>query len=420
MRKFSVRHFHKNLSECSANPNVRAQFKWPALVSLTAFNLSIITIAYHFYFLICEFPHIGRDFMNIWAAARLTLNGKMMVLFDPINLHSAQQALFSKAFLEYYLSDIPKLEIFYTWAYPPHVLPWIVGLGLLPYPQALVLWTILTFSLYAFSVAYKLPQAWWVVFILAACAASGQNVDFGYTGFLIAAFLVGGLRLLDEKPIVAGILLAFLTFKPQFAILVPLALLAGRHWRAIIAMTLTTGVLIGFSVILFGVEPWRNYFHAIVPYQTSILELIPTDTKKIRMIYMITPFITARFLGLSLSMAYGIMGLFMAAAAAAVVYVFIRPVPRDFRNAIMLTAVYLATPYAFVSDMTLLSAAVVCMLAAYGSKRLPILQLALFAVIWLLPDFVGLLNTFKVPITPFLIAGFLGLQLRWAKRPALI
>src|SRR3546814_13973031 len=88
-------------------------------------------------------------------------------------------------------------------------------------------------------------------------------------GFLTGALLIGGLRLLGTKPIVAGILFGILTVKPQLGILLPFALLAARQWTAIAAAGATTVLLVGISVLLFGWESWQAYIDLVIPLQTA-------------------------------------------------------------------------------------------------------------------------------------------------------
>jgi len=42
------------------------------------------------------------------------------------------------------------------------------------------------------------------------------------------------LVMLVERPILAGVLIGCLAYKPQFGLLIPLVLIAGSHWRAFI------------------------------------------------------------------------------------------------------------------------------------------------------------------------------------------
>ena len=53
------------------------------------------------------------------------------------------------------------------------------------------------------------------------------NIGHGQNGFLTAALLGGALVILDRRPIVAGILFGLLVYKPQFGLMIPLALIAG-------------------------------------------------------------------------------------------------------------------------------------------------------------------------------------------------
>jgi hypothetical protein len=57
-------------------------------------------------------------------------------------------------------------------------------------------------------------------------AVGGQNSTW------TAALFGGGLSLLERRPLLAGRLLGLLIYKPQLGLLIQVALLAGRHWRA--------------------------------------------------------------------------------------------------------------------------------------------------------------------------------------------
>ncbi len=57
-------------------------------------------------------------------------------------------------------------------------------------------------------------------------AVGGQNSTW------TAALSGSGLSLLERRPLLAGGLLGLLIYKPQLGLLIPVALLAGRHWRA--------------------------------------------------------------------------------------------------------------------------------------------------------------------------------------------
>lgn len=57
---------------------------------------------------------------------------------------------------------------------------------------------------------------------------------FGQNSFLTAALLGGSLLLLDKRPIVAGVLIGLLSYKPQFGLLIPLVLVATGRWTEMV------------------------------------------------------------------------------------------------------------------------------------------------------------------------------------------
>ncbi len=108
-------------------------------------------------------------------------------------------------------------------------------LALLPYLPALIVWQAATLALYLEDrcVAIAGDRRAWLPAL--AFPAVFINIGHGHNGFLTAALFGGGLLLLDRRPMVSGILLGLLCYKPQFGILIPLALAAGGYWRAFIA-----------------------------------------------------------------------------------------------------------------------------------------------------------------------------------------
>src|SRR3546814_4832119 len=77
--------------------------------------------------------------------------------------------------------------------------------GQLPYLWALAAWSLLWLAFYLWaSVGWRTDATILVVALLPA-PASYINISGGQNGFLTGALLIGGLRLLGSKPILAGI-----------------------------------------------------------------------------------------------------------------------------------------------------------------------------------------------------------------------
>ena len=74
------------------------------------------------------------------------------------------------------------------------------------------------------------PSVWWAL-------------GWGQNSFLSASLLAAGTLLVRRRPLAAGAALGALCFKPHLALLIPVALIAGRHWRAIMGAAASLGML---------------------------------------------------------------------------------------------------------------------------------------------------------------------------------
>ena len=69
--------------------------------------------------------------------------------------------------------------------------------------------------------------------VAAAFPAVFINLGHGQNGFLTAGLLGAALLSLPRRPLLSGILFGLLAYKPQFGLLIPVALLVAGQWRAI-------------------------------------------------------------------------------------------------------------------------------------------------------------------------------------------
>ncbi|MEZ5832250.1 MAG: glycosyltransferase family 87 protein [Dongiaceae bacterium] len=325
---------------------------------------------------------IGRDYVNIWTAARVTLAGKINVLPHVTQFHKEQEALLGRPFP------------LHNWSYPPHLIPMIVGIGLLPYFAGLAVWLAVTFAAYATSIAAGRERKLVPILIALIAPSSYMNCIGGQNGFLTAALLIGGLRLLDRYPIWAGVLFGILTIKPQLGLLVPVALLAAGAWRAIAAALVTAGMLVAGSIALFGTEPWISYVTEIMPFQRHILE----KGTGLFMYMMPTPFMAARISGMGIQTGYVLNGATAVLAVAVVGWCYRnRSIAPDLRIAIFATAVFLASPYAFNYDLTIATAALIGWLAFRAAEPQRGIELVVISAMWLLP--ISVLSPLSVNMT---------------------
>jgi uncharacterized membrane protein len=128
-------------------------------------------------------------------------------------------------------------------------------LGFLPYPLAFAIWSLAGFALYMVVAAAgeRRPSH---ILMLAVAPAAVVNLVGGQNGFFTAVLLIGGLSLLDRRPIVSGILFGLLMIKPQLGLLLPLMLALTARWRCIASAAVTTWFWPGsprrYSVLMSG------------------------------------------------------------------------------------------------------------------------------------------------------------------------
>src|SRR5579871_4131801 len=191
---------------------------------------------------------VGTDFLCFWTAGDLALHRHAAGAYDYHQQFAAEQnALPWKP-----EQSAPLLP----WLYPPMFLMCAAALALLPYGASLGVWMLATLAVYLASIRAILPGRPALIVALAFPAVF-SNLSHGQNGFLTAGLLGGALVLLDRRPWVSGILFGLLAYKPQFALLTPLALLVHRAWRTIVAAALTVLATAALSCALFGVESWR-------------------------------------------------------------------------------------------------------------------------------------------------------------------
>jgi hypothetical protein len=296
---------------------------------------------------------IGRDFINVWVGPQLAFGGQFATLFDLKGYHAAIGALFGH--------ELP----FHNWGYPMFTLPAFWPLAQLPYFWALAVWTVGLFAAYAAVTLSPVARSRRVValFILALAPATLINAIGGQNGFLSAALFLGGILVLDRRPILAGVLFGLLTFKPHLGLVLPFALVALGAWRTITAAAVTAGLLFAASVALFGLEPWRQYVEATAPYQAVLLERFHGFYTYM----MASVFAGARTLGLGYQAAMAVQ-IAVAIPVLVVSCWAVRRTTDPCRRAFVLAcATPLLTPYAFNYDLTAVTAAMVWLLVG----RLP-------------------------------------------------
>jgi len=206
------------------------------------------------------------------------------------------------------------------------------------------------------------------------------NLGHGHNGFLTAALLAGALLQLDRKPIVAGILIGLIAYKPQFGLLIPLVLAVSGRWRVVFAAAATVAVLALAVTLAFGPDVWSAFIASTKFTRTVVLEQGDTGWHKIQSVFSVV-----RMWGGGIDLAYAVQGAVTLAVAAALAWLWRSRAAFPLKAAGLLIGTVLATPYVLDYDLMLLAPAI-AFLAVDGAQRgfTPYEKTAL-AALWLVP-----------------------------------
>jgi len=283
---------------------------------------------------------LSGDFLAFWSAGQLFASGHAAAAYDPQILHALQ------------VQDSGQVSAtYYPWDYPPLFLFVALLLAQLPYAVAFVSWAVVTLAGYGACVRTLFRNRDAAIAFGAAPACFAAFI-VAQTGLLTAALFGAALLTLTKRPIVSGLLLGALTYKPQFGLLIPVALIAGGHWRTILTASLATVAWIAVW-LLMDRTVFTGFAHSLQFASNTYLTVAPGGWDKLQSLYGLL-----RSVGLGNGRAGAVQGLFTAGAAVAVALAWRSPLSAAMKAAILVVCSLIATPYSFIYDFPILSVAV--------------------------------------------------------------
>ena len=202
-----------------------------------------------------HFNALGADWVIFLAAARGFFTGDLAHIYQQLWITETVNTQFAD-----WLSGPEPAPLF---PYPPVYLLLVLPFAKLPVGWSLALSQLAQLAALAWGLRKLAPGKSYLFFLAAALLspALSNNVLAGSNAVLVAALIVGGIALLDTQPLFAGMLLGVMIFKPQFFVLLPLALMAAQQGRALAGMIASAAVLTMASVLLFGPGLWQDWIN---------------------------------------------------------------------------------------------------------------------------------------------------------------
>ncbi len=281
---------------------------------------------------------IANDFVNVWAAGQLALDGNAAAAYD-WSVHKAMEVrAIGHAF-----------ENYYGWHYPPTFLFAAAMLASMPYAAASLVWLIATLPAYA--AAIRAIMGCRAGYLLAlGFPATLWNATAGQNGFLTAALIGGTLATIERHPTWAGIFLGLLTYKPHFGLLFPVVLIAGKCWRAIGVAAAVAIAMATLSWLAFGAATWEAFFGGLSTTSQAVLGEGRADLYRLQSLF---GFVRAH--GGSEAFAWSMQAAMALALAGVLCRLWRSRAPFEIKAAALAVGALLATPYLYIYDLVLLA-----------------------------------------------------------------
>jgi arabinofuranan 3-O-arabinosyltransferase len=307
---------------------------------LFVINVSFFPAAYFSHWWIYDPKGLGipTDFINVWAAGRLALEGHPAQAWDWDIQRPIEVAQLGQDFLGYF-----------AWHYPPPFLFVASLLARLPYGAAFMGWVFISLIPYLVVMRAIVGRPFGWMLALAAPMVL-NNALVGQNGFFTAALIGGTLYLMPVRPVLAGICLGLLSYKPQYGLLFPLVLIAASQWTVFFSAAAVTVLMAVVSWLAFGTESWQAFFHWMPMFSQAFLTEGKATWWKLQSLFSLV-----RFLGGTEQLAWIFQWVLTATVAVVLAVMWRSRVSYSLKAAALATGTLLITPYLFMYDMMVLA-----------------------------------------------------------------
>ena len=333
----------------------------PALLNvcfvLFVINVSFFPAAYLAHWWIYDPDGLGipTDFVNVWAAGRLALEGHPAQAWDWDIQKQVELALLAPGF-----SRLFRLAL--SAAVPVRrVLAGAVSLrrGL----HRLGLGELRALSRHDARDRRPAASAW--------CSRSAfpmvfNNALVGQNGFLTASLIGGTLYLMPVRPVLAGICLGLLSYKPQYGLLFPIVLIAASQWTVFFTAAVVAVAMAFASWLAFGTESWQAFFHWMPMFSQAFLTEGKAPWWKLQSLFSLV-----RYFGGTEQLAWAFQWILTASVAVVLALMWRSRISYSLKAAALAVGTLLTTPYLFMYDLMVLAIPVAFLVRIGLQERLP-------------------------------------------------
>jgi len=289
----------------------------------------------------------GSDYTQFYVMGSLAREGRLGSLYDPAAHLEAGRARIDAGLALY--SAHPN--------YGPQVALAFMPLAALPYAASLALFLILSAFCYACAVwlvwrecAALRPHGRLVALLAAASPLFLTVVRYGQaSAFALLALSLAFVALRRNRPVLGGLAIGCLAYKPQLGIVIGAAILMARQWRVVAGAALAVAAQAVIAIAAAGwttsgqyaAELWR------LSLDPSLVQLYPSEVHSIRgFIQLLAPAAPLVALGTALG---------LAVSLAAAIRSWSTPSSIGVRWGLLIVLTILASPHLLTYDLVLLT-----------------------------------------------------------------
>jgi arabinofuranan 3-O-arabinosyltransferase len=365
---------------------------------LCVINASFFPTAFFAHWWIFDAQGLGipTDFVNVWSAGKLVLDGHPAWAYDWAVQKQLQVAVLGQSY-----------QGNFAWHYPP---PFLFIAGLLahfPYAVAFIGWAAISLVPYL-AVMRAIVGRPFGLLLAAAFPVVLTNTLVGQNGFLTAALIGATLVLIPVRPILAGICLGLLSYKPQYGLLFPLVLVAASRWTVFFTAGIVAVAMAFASWLAFGTESWQAFFDWMPMFSQAFLTEGRAPWGKMQSIFALV-----RYFGGAEQLAWLFQWILSGTVVVLLALMWRSRISYPLKAAAVAAGTLLTTPYLFLYDLMVLAIAVAFLVRVglrQGFARYELAALGLAAALLMFYPLAGAPTGFAATlIVSGLIAGRCGL-----------
>jgi Protein of unknown function (DUF2029). len=283
---------------------------------------------------------IPTDFVNVWSAGKLVLDGHPAQAYDWDIQKQVQVAVLGQSY-----------QGNFAWHYPPPFLFVASLLAHFPYTVAFIGWAAASLVPYVAVMRGIVGRPFGLLLALAFPVVL-TNTLVGQNGFLTASLIGGALYLMPMRPVLSGICLGLLSYKPQYGLLFPLVLIAASQWTVFFTAGAVAVAMALASWLAFGTESWQAFFHWMPMFSQAFLTEGRAPWGKMQSIFAVV-----RYFGGTEPIGWLFQWIMSAMVAVVLTLVWRSRISYPLKAAALATGTLLITPYLFLYDLMVLAIA---------------------------------------------------------------